>query len=303
MRSSYDTAGNLIEIATTHASSDAASSRLADISYSYAVPPGTPCSGVSVGTKTDKRQSSTDNLATPAKTTFYCYDSSGRLIQANTTGGPVYSYAYDKDSNRITDAAGSHTFNAANQLTDTGYRYDADGNLVASTAFPTLVYNGLDQTTSITPAGQSAVPFTYAGTSQSERISAGSTSAQNGLLGVETETTGGATTTYVRGPGGGLIYEHTPTSGDFYYYFDGLGSVIGLVDAATGNQRAAYTYDPYGGNATATGVNGGLPANPWRWEGGYLDATTGLYHFGARYYDSSTGRFTQIDSVKGGSRE
>lgn len=79
-----------------------------------------------------------------------------------------------------------------------------------------------------------------------------------------------------------------------------MGSVIGLVDPA-GTQRAAYSYDPYGSNATATGVNGALPANPWRWAGGYLDAVTGLYHFGARYYDPTMGRFTQVDPVEGGS--
>lgn len=32
-----------------------------------------------------------------------------------------------------------------------------------------------------------------------------------------------------------------------------------------------------------------------------MDAITGLYHFGAQYYDSSAGRFTQIDPVEGGS--
>lgn len=34
--------------------------------------------------------------------------------------------------------------------------------------------------------------------------------------------------------------------------------------------------------------------------GGYLDST-GLYHFGERYYDPSNGRFLQVDSVTGGS--
>jgi RHS repeat-associated protein len=297
IRRSYDTAGNLTNIRTTAASSDANASRLADISYAYTVPTGTACAGAAAGTKTDKRQRATDQLT--AKTTDYCDDSAGRLTSAVTSGGPTYTYGYDKDSNRVTDAAGTHTFNAANQLTDAGTTYDADGNLTASTAFPTLTYNGIGQTTAITPAGQASVPFTYAGAGQAERTSAGPTTAQNGALGVQTETTGGATTSYVSGPGGKL-FEHTP-GGDFYFYFDGLGSVIGLVDATTGNQRAAYTYDPYGSNATATAVNGALPTNPWRWVGGYLDATTGLYHFGARYYDPTMGRFTQLDPVEGGS--
>jgi len=79
--------------------------------------------------------------------------------------------------------------------------------------------------------------------------------------------------------------------------FDGRGSVIALVDPS-GTQQAAYTYDPYGDHATA--MNGALPPNPWRWSGSYLDAT-GLYKMGARYYDPSLGRFTQVDPVVGGS--
>ncbi|MEX2553495.1 MAG: RHS repeat-associated core domain-containing protein, partial [Actinomycetota bacterium] len=124
--------------------------------------------------------------------------------------------------------------------------------------------------------------------------------AQHGALGVQVERTGSATTIYVREPGGTLIDEKFSTGESFYYYFDGLGSVIGLVDAG-GNQRAKYTYDPFGAHATATAVNGALPSNPWRWVGGYLDATTGLYHFGERYYDPAVGRFLQTDPIMGGS--
>lgn len=159
--------------------------------------------------------------------------------------------------------------------------------------------NGIDQTTSITPLGQSAVPLTYAGMGQSERTSSGSTTTKNGLLGKQTETSGGQSTSYVRDPYGTLISKDGPGADDFYYYFDGLGSVIGLIDPQ-GNQRATYSYDPFGAHANATGVNGSLPSNPWRWGGGYLD-TTGLYHFGERYYDPSLGRFLQVDPMEGGS--
>jgi len=36
-------------------------------------------------------------------------------------------------------------------------------------------------------------------------------------------------------------------------------------------------------------------ANPWQYASCYLDSTTGLYHFGARYYDPTLGRWTQED--------
>jgi len=75
-----------------------------------------------------------------------------------------------------------------------------------------------------------------------------------------------------------------------------MGSVIGLVDPS-GNQRAACTYDPHGSNATATSVTG-PSRQPWRYVGGHLDAGTGLYHFGARYYDPRMGRFTQSEQAR-----
>jgi len=41
-------------------------------------------------------------------------------------------------------------------------------------------------------------------------------------------------------------------------------------------------------------------SNPWQFASGSLDANTGLYKFGARYYDSKVGRWTQLDSKGGG---
>jgi len=39
--------------------------------------------------------------------------------------------------------------------------------------------------------------------------------------------------------------------------------------------------------------------NPWQFASGYLDANTGLYKFGERYYDPQVGRWTQKDPVGG----
>jgi RHS repeat-associated protein len=191
---------------------------------------------------------------------------------------------------------GTHTVNSGDQLTDAGFAYDHDGGLTAGGGL-SFDYNGIGQTTSIAKAGNPTA-YTYAGGGQAERTVAGATTAVHGMLGLMTETTAGATTSYIRGPGGGLIAERTPV-GDFYYVHDGLGSVIALV-APDGTQRAAYTYDPYGNKVTETPMHGDLPPNPWRWSGSYLDAT-GLYKMGARYYDPGLGRFTQTDPVTGGS--
>ena len=293
----FDTASQLTETRTTRASSDGDTNRLADLIYSHTVPNPAPCATETAGMVTTSRQSVNDVLA--VKTTTYCYDTMGRLTAATTPGAASYTYGYDASTNRISDNSGTHNVNTANQLTDTGYTYDANGNLTASPAFTSLAYNGSDQTTSITPLGATAVTFGYSGASQAERTTAGATTSRNGAVGIESEVTAGATTTYILDPGGALVAERVPGE-DLYYYFDGLGSAIGLVNAS-GTSRATYTYDPYGAHAIATGINGALPANPWRFAGGYLDAATGLYHLGARYYDPSLGRFLQTDPIQGGS--
>ncbi len=306
-KASYDAAGQLTGLKTTRASSDADANRISELSYAYTVPADTPCSGAAAGRPTDIRHAVTDVLA--AKTTSYCYDSGGRLTSATTPGGPTYAYGYDANTNRTSGPEGAHTVNSADQLTDPLFSYDADGNLTSGGSLAALAYNGISQSTSITPIGATPTAYSYAGAGQAERTSSGppadlglpslpKTTALHGLLGLATETTAGATTSYVREANGSLIAERTP-SGDFYYVFDGQGSVIALVDPS-GTQRAAYSYDPYGAHATATGMNGSLPPNPWRWNASYLDST-GLYKMGARYYDPTLGRFTQVDPVEGGS--
>ncbi len=291
----YDAAGQLTELKTTRASSDTDPAKvISHLQYGYNLADHATCPEGRLG-QTSTRQRVTDVLA--ANTTTYCYDPAGRLTTAATTGGPTYSYAFDANTNRTSGPEGTHSVNLVDQLTDTGFDYDLDGNLTAGGSLSALAYNGINQTTSMTTGGNTTA-YTYAGGGQAERTTAGPTTALHGILGLMSETTGGVGTYYVRDAGGSLIYEKTPV-GDFYYVYDGQGSVIALV-APDGTQRAAYSYDPYGDHATATGMNGALPPNPWRWSGSYMDAT-GLYKMGARYYDATLGRFTQVDPVEGGS--
>jgi RHS repeat-associated protein len=80
----------------------------------------------------------------------------------------------------------------------------------------------------------------------------------------------------------------------FSYVLDALGSVVRLTDGS-GNDAAAYTYDPYGKSLTATGTQ--ATTNAFRFASGYFDSATGLTKFGTRYYDPVLGRWTQRDSV------
>ena len=80
----------------------------------------------------------------------------------------------------------------------------------------------------------------------------------------------------------------------YYYLFDGLGSVVALVDSS-GTIVNTYKYDPYGRSVSSTGT----VANPWRYAGAYFDSETAMYKMGTRYYDPLIQRFTQMDPKHG----
>lgn len=87
-----------------------------------------------------------------------------------------------------------------------------------------------------------------------------------------------------------LIGDRASNGKTYYYLLDAQESVVGVMDSS-GNLVDSYVYDPFGNlfkqNETV--------ANPWQYASGYMDSTTGLYHFGARYYNPTLGRWTQED--------
>jgi RHS repeat-associated protein len=268
----YMTYDNSARLSSLTAKIRASGSVLKQYVYSYQKPDGTD---------SDLRQSVTFTDSNGSVCTITNgYDTLGRL---KTASGCGHSYAYDYDadgnmtSKTIDGVPTTYGFNDANELN--GYTYDTAGNLTTGGGL-TFAYNTANQTTAISGAS-----LTYAGADQAERITAGGNAYTNDRLGVARE----GTTEYVREPDGTLIDERT-SGGSYYYLFDGLGSIIGLTNSS-GTLVASYTYEPYGKLVSATGN----VTNPWRFAGGYYDSFSGLYHFGARYYDPTTGRWTQRD--------
>jgi RHS repeat-associated protein len=296
---------------------------LTDFSYCYKRPLNIDCTG---GPETDTglRQRVTDK---DGNKTIYTYDALNRLWKAeeqNVAGSVIksYHYAYDANSNRcaqrilpgplgsdfdctVSPNANTTTYahNAADQLTQTtrtgttSFSYDGNGNETGRSDGRVAAYNAKDQTTSMTPPGGSPIPMSYTGSGQFRRVSASGTSFQDNALGLGRETTGGASTTYVRDDEGWLLEQRTP-SGDYYYLYDELGSVVALTDTS-GELRATYKYEPFGKVASTGSV-----VNRWRFLGGQgvqSDSETDMQKMGTRYYDASLGRFTQVDPVAGGS--
>ena len=78
----------------------------------------------------------------------------------------------------------------------------------------------------------------------------------------------------------------------YYYHYDGIGSVTEITDDA-GSIVENYTYDPFGTpSLTTSTIN-----NRYRFTGREYDEESGLYHYRARAYSPTIGRFMQRDPI------
>ena len=90
-----------------------------------------------------------------------------------------------------------------------------------------------------------------------------------------------------------LTYTVGSTSTVYYYITNLQGDVMYLVDSS-GNQVAAYLYDPYGKVLSSSGTM--VEINPLRYRGYYQDSETGFYYLQSRHYDPEICRFINADS-------
>jgi len=91
--------------------------------------------------------------------------------------------------------------------------------------------------------------------------------------------------TYTYGPGIDEVLTMNRNSQTFFYFYDGLGSVTDLTNAA-GELVESYQYDVYGQPTTPSTVG-----NPYLFTGRQLDPETNLYYYRSRYYHPGIGRF------------
>ena len=238
------------------------------------------------------------------------YDSVGRLTYANdTTTYGRFAFTYDDLGNRLTQ-----TKNGA----VTTYAYDSYGRLIRNTTNGMLTryqYVNADTTgllwKKIDP--QYTWTFSYDAGDQLRSVKRGSSTVEEytyDAFGRRVKSVESGTTEYTfYGPGGPIytrkgstdtfhayvcgihIAKKTGTS-YYYYHMDGQGSVR-LVTNSAGSAVFSSDYLPFG-----------KPYNAQQTEDfKFLDArttkSTGLVHFGARYYDPDLGRFTTADVVLG----
>ena len=91
-----------------------------------------------------------------------------------------------------------------------------------------------------------------------------------------------------------MVAEYQPTTGKYYYYTTDQINSTRVVTDDMGNVVYSAVHDPYGG-VQQTWVNTFNPG--WKFSGKEQDAESGLYYFGARYYDPALYRFLSPDPV------
>lgn len=181
-------------------------------------------------------------------------------VQANT--GSTANYTYDFNGNLTSD--GTKT-----------YEWDADNRLVAVKQGVTVL-----------------VTFTYdAFGRRSQKTSAGATTTAvyDRSEVIESRPSSGGVTRFVHGPSVDRHWATVDPSGTSSYLLaDHLGSVV-QVTAAPGTVSLSRDYEPYGLPLLSIGTSG------YAYTGREWDAESALYHYRARIYAPTLGRFISED--------
>jgi len=296
----YDKSGRITRITTARNSTP--SDLVSDTSYCYSpFVSGQSCPTSSASTDTGLLQYTTNNIT--GTVSVYSYDQANRLTKATNINGHTYGYTYDSDGNRTsvtTDGSTTQslTYNSANQVSSSGYSYDGAGNMTASPG-ASYSYNAAEEMSSATVNG-TTTPHTYAGGTQRELTSAGSSqyiwgrNDQYGQPWLQSFNTGGGSQVFVERDAYGTPLGLHSSGHDYYLVLDNQGSVTAAIDIS-GTVVASYSYDPYGNVVSVNESGLGVP-NIVRYAGGTADLSTGQTKLGQRYYDPAIGAFTQQDS-------
>jgi RHS repeat-associated protein len=243
----------------------------------------------------------------------YFYDAVKRI---ETVSGSVSSnYQYDtsgnitlKDGVTYSGTGNQTTSGTQNGSTTVQATFDNAGNMSSATRNGTTTKYSYDGENRLVEAGTTTFLYDYSGRRIRKQV-------QNGPLvysvapyyqvaifpdGSEQHSkilcgaTGAAVAVTTADKGSPAPYKGLAAPGTFYNHTDQLGSIVRQTDS-NGDVTATVAYDAYG-DATLSGSSS-LPA---MFTGKEWDDSTGLYYFGARYYDPVSGRFISADDRTGG---
>jgi RHS repeat-associated protein len=235
----------------------------------------------------------------------FAYDSLDRLISAQGDYGSL-SYSYDPVGNRTSLNDSVYTYNAMNELLSisngTVFAYDENGNLITKIDGNdtwSYTYDTRNHLVEVEKNQQILFQYGYDGDGRRIQKTEWIESLQEYQTTVyiysgmnviyEKNLNTGQYATYVYGPTG-RIAKKVGTLTD-YYHTDHLGSTR-LITDESGNTVTDISYTPFGESV----LNG--EEDSYLYTGKETDGT-GLYYYGARYYDPQTGRFITKDALRG----
>jgi len=238
------------------------------------------------------------DLLTGSRTRDFKYDDLDRLIEATSQSyGGTLLYRYDKIGNMMYNCKyGDYNYNDTNHRhavtrvvkngVATNYAYDANGNMTSGNG-RTFTYDFDNMPTSI-DSGSAYVESVY--DAYGNRVK--KTTPNSTTIYIERlyECVNGVCTKNIMS--GNQMIAQVSSDGTYYYYTDHLGSSSIITDSA-GNKDEDIYYYPYGEIKTNTGsINA-----RYKFTGKEFDAESGLYYYGARYYDPKLARFTSADTI------
>jgi RHS repeat-associated protein len=251
-------------------------------------------------------------------TTTYTYDAVNRLTAESGPAGN-FSYSYDANGSRLSDSGGSYTYSAtSNRLTARhghAVTTDAAGNITADGLGHTYVYNQAGRMSEARLNGVllASYDYDYRGLRNRKVTTAAAPQGAQTILFVydeaghlieELTATGTPIRTYIWRDDTPLAQiEHVPSRKIIYFEVDHLNTPRVARDQA-GAVVWMWESDAFGVTLPNQNPSGmGVVTINLRFPGQYFDQETGLHYNWQRYYNPSTGQYTQPDRIglRGGS--
>ncbi|MBI4847635.1 MAG: hypothetical protein HY808_03540, partial [Nitrospirae bacterium] len=233
------------------------------------------------------------------KNRTYGYDALDRLTSATSTSyGGTLTWQYNTIGNMTYNSRyGNYSYNdpahkhaVTNAGADT-YTYDANGNMTGG-AGRAFIYNYDNRAISVRYGNKVVVSWYDADGNRFEKnvFPAVGVPTTTTYISKLYECTDGVCTKYIFA--GTQRIAKINGAEINYYHTDHLGSSSVITDAA-GTKVQEVQYYPFG----ETLVNNGSVDVSYKFTGQEEDAETGLYYYGARYYDPKLARFVSADTI------